>query len=114
MSGFICDECGWHGNNPESVMIPMYANRDEAIDVCPKCRCVKSSLSVCCEEPGCKNEASCGTPHQTGYKRHCHLHPPNAQVDRAGGGNAGQASTTIVAGSESNDLLGRPNTGDPK
>ena len=81
MSGFVCDECGWHGNNPESVMIPMYANRDEAIDVCPKCRCVKSSLSVCCEEPGCKNEASCGTPHQTGYKRHCHLHPPNREID---------------------------------
>jgi hypothetical protein len=69
MSGFICDECGWHGNNPASVVIPMYGTRDEAIDVCPKCRCVKSSLSVCCEEPGCKNIASAKPTRSPGARR---------------------------------------------
>ena len=31
---------------------------------------------MCCDEPGCKRQANCGTPTATGYRRTCGEHCP--------------------------------------
>jgi hypothetical protein len=49
----------------------------EAIQCCPECMEVNATIRMCCEEPGCKEEAGCGTPTADGgYKMHCHKHKP--------------------------------------
>jgi hypothetical protein len=91
MSGYNCDECGWHGETPASTTIIIGGRPKEFLNVCPECFGVNSTIIMCCYEIGCKNEASCGTPHGiNGYKRHCHLHPPNVRDHRAGPATNGE------------------------
>ena len=43
---------------------------------CPKCRSI-DCFSVLCDEPGCDQEASCGTPISADFYRHtCGRHLP--------------------------------------
>jgi hypothetical protein len=83
MSGYICEECGWHGEKPCVTWIDMGGRPKCAFSCCPNCHGIKSTINKCCDEPGCKEGASCGTPYPGGYKQHCHRHTPNPPDQRA-------------------------------
>lgn len=80
MSGYICHECCKSCEVPMRIELVSQTLEEFNLVVCPHCRTITSSLDMCCEEPWCKNEASCGTPYTGGYKHHCHLHPPKLEV----------------------------------
>lgn len=77
MSGYICTECGHHCEMPMSSLVT-YNGRTHAMNICPECAEINSTLRMCCQEPGCQEEVGCGTPTRDGgYKHHCHRHPPD-------------------------------------
>jgi phage FluMu protein Com len=50
-------------------------DRSEVIVGCPKCKSVNDFTAVCDEE-GCVQQVSCGTPTPTGYRNTCSKHAP--------------------------------------
>ena len=76
MSGFICSECGWTGEQPCATWLQMGGRAKQPIQCCPECMEVNATIEICCDEPGCAELACAGTPYPGGYKRHCHNHPP--------------------------------------
>lgn len=70
--------CGAEFYSHQMLHAPSPFDPDDTLYACPECKTVEQPEELC-SEPGCKNEATCGTPFgQAGYKRHCHLHPPKA------------------------------------
>ena len=45
MSGFVCNECQWHGEEPIRIGLTSFTGEEFNLVVCPNCRCVRSSLS---------------------------------------------------------------------
>jgi hypothetical protein len=77
MSGWHCNECNKHVNEP--LRIKLFSTLGEMfhLAVCPHCRRINSSLVKCCDEPGCKNAACMGTPTKGGgYRNTCAEHAP--------------------------------------
>ena len=83
MSGYKCNDCGWHGPAPASTTVAIGGRPSFVMDVCPECFEVESTLSMCCDEPGCNNDICAGTPYPGGYKKHCHEHPPMAEKGKS-------------------------------
>jgi hypothetical protein len=81
VSGYLCSECGRHCEVPISVMVKYSDRPTTPMNICPNCATIKSTIEMCCEEPGCKNMVECGTPFKGGYKHHCHLHGPADPLD---------------------------------
>ena len=48
----------------------------DVLSGCPTCKAVNSTVTLC-DVPGCKSEASCGTPDPLGYKVTCCKHKPS-------------------------------------
>jgi hypothetical protein len=77
VSGYLCIECGWTGPTPCTTWLQMGGRPRQAINCCPECMGINTTIEPCCDEPGCTEPSSCGTPTAAGgYKRHCHNHPP--------------------------------------
>lgn len=72
-----CSErhCGWHGDDSEMLRAPNPFDEGFIICACPKCKEV-GVLSGGCDEPGCTDFASCGTPTPDGYRVTCGKHAP--------------------------------------
>jgi len=68
---WICDECGHVTTTPLDAPHPFIEG--ERVDGCPSCQDCKT-LSRACDEPGCRREATCGTPAPGGYRRVCGDH----------------------------------------
>ena len=75
-AGYVCTECGWKGNATNTAIVKIIGGKISTVLCCPKCDTMKSTIHKCCEEPGCAEIATQGTPFKCGYKRHCHKHPP--------------------------------------
>jgi hypothetical protein len=76
MSDFVvCSECRWHGGKVEMLTARHPFDDEDLVYGCPRCKSV-DSLSVACDEPGCKSEVSCGTPTPDGYRQTCSEHRP--------------------------------------
>lgn len=71
----ILCECGWHGEEEERLAAPNPFRADDTIHACPKCLAIDQAISAC-DEPGCWEEASCGTPTASGYRMTCGKHAP--------------------------------------
>jgi hypothetical protein len=71
---YLCDNrhCGWIGEEGEMLCAPDPFNEGDMLYACPKCR--DQSLVLACDEKGCKNQATCGTPTPAGYRRVCGNH----------------------------------------
>jgi hypothetical protein len=70
----LCSECGWHGyvGDVDRVKGP---GSDDIWLVCRECRMPEHLLRVC-DEPGCWDKATCGTPSPDGYRSTCGRHKP--------------------------------------
>jgi hypothetical protein len=75
-----CDDfkCGWHGMFDETLSAknPFETADDTAeIHACPSCRMIQE-FRVACDEEGCWEFVSCGTPTESGYRQTCGKHCP--------------------------------------
>ncbi len=43
---------------------------------CPQCRAASEEFELVCDEPGCEQIVTSGTPIPGGYRRTCHEHSP--------------------------------------
>jgi hypothetical protein len=90
----VCTEwqCLWVGPESDALQAPDPFNSGATLLACPDCR--EQSLRMCCDEPECIDEATCGTPTLEGYRHTCGKHLPNV---------AGQATTRIETPDNQND-----------
>jgi hypothetical protein len=73
---YRCDECRrWTGAHEEMLEAPNPFALDETINGCPLCRAIER-FEMLCDEPGCDESASCGTPTKDGYRQTCSRHMP--------------------------------------
>jgi hypothetical protein len=87
---WLCNVCGWIGDDAELLRAPNPFNPKDEVCGCPKCRAV-NDLANACGTPGCVREASCGFPVPGGYRRTCYEHlPANAAPDQADSGRNGE------------------------
>jgi phage FluMu protein Com len=70
---FVCDACGWLGNESDLLVAANPFDATASITGCPKCKNIDDLVNAC-DEPGCQRHASCGFPTQYGYRRTCGLH----------------------------------------
>lgn len=76
MSRFTCEECNWNGPEEDVLRAPNPFSEDvDTIMGCPDCRDV-NTLRLACDEPGCCDFVTCGTPAPNGYRRTCSDHVP--------------------------------------
>lgn len=71
----ICEECNWHGFESDILRAPNPFNSRDELSGCPKCRSVECLIEAC-DEDGCWNNSTCGTPTPNGYRRTCGKHIP--------------------------------------
>jgi len=71
-----CKICGWIGDTWQILRAPNPFDSEEYIFGCPNCKGV-DELIVLCDEPGCENKSTIGTPTDDGYRRVCHNHDPH-------------------------------------
>ena len=67
--------CGWKGEDTELLHAPNPFDPEDELTGCPGCKDV-SSVKTCCDEPGCWDWWSCGTPTPEGYRGTCDKHRP--------------------------------------
>ena len=71
-----CSLCQWQGQNDSLLVADNPFLKGDTISACPDCLSIQTT-EVCCEEPGCWDLATCGTPFGVRqYKSHCYNHPP--------------------------------------
>jgi hypothetical protein len=75
-----CD-CGWKGHSYDLIACTVTrTDTGQSIGgtyVCPKCLDpLSDDVIMCCDEPGCWEPRSCGTPTQAGYRQTCGRHAP--------------------------------------
>ena len=72
---FVCRECGWRGNDEDALSASNPFDPGDIITGCPKCKNV-NTMRTTCDELGCWEEDTCGTPTLGGYRRTCGKHQP--------------------------------------
>jgi len=77
MKKALCTErrCHWRGVMSEVLEAPNPFCKDETIYGCPSCKAI-DTVVVGCDEPNCKEVATCGTPTEKGYRNTCVRHMP--------------------------------------
>lgn len=71
--------CGWRGTTDQLLRAPNPFDPDDEMTACPSCRDVGSTEALC-DEPGCREHATCGWQSPTGYRWTCgnHMRPKEA------------------------------------
>jgi hypothetical protein len=67
--------CNWIGDSSETLKAPNPFNPNDELSACPKCK-EMGVIQPACDEPGCGQFASFGTPTPSGYRWVCHEHAP--------------------------------------
>ena len=75
MNSFICSECGYKIMDFELLTAPNPFNPEDTISGCPKCLSA-GEFQGACDEPGCNQVSTSGTPTPNGYRRTCYKHHP--------------------------------------
>jgi hypothetical protein len=72
----VCEDfrCGWVGLQSEALTAPDPFNEGCELIACPKCR--EQTLNAACDEEGCKDFGTMGTPTPEGYRWTCFEHRP--------------------------------------
>ena len=70
--------CGWTGESDEFYDAPHPFLESDTVVACPNCLSVigECDMVVCCDEPDCWREVTCGTPTPDGYRNTCTRHRP--------------------------------------
>lgn len=76
-----CDECGWRGDNSETLTAQNPFDLMEEITGCPRCKAIER-LVAACDEPGCWCTVTCATSIRGGYRMSCALHAPGGKQKR--------------------------------
>ena len=71
-------KCTWHGLQERLLIASNPFNKNEEIYGCPKCQSI-NSLALACDEPGCWQSVTCGTPTEDGYRNTCGKHAPHVE-----------------------------------
>jgi hypothetical protein len=75
----VCKDCDWRGTDLQKLIAPNPFDKEDIVVGCPKCNSV-NQLRTACDEPGCWEEDTCGTPvvygSPVGYRRTCGKHIP--------------------------------------
>jgi hypothetical protein len=85
---FACELCA--ACVPEDEVLyspnPFTADPDDRIRGCPQCRAVETLVELC-DEDGCNEQATCGFPTASGYRRTCGRHWQSCEAwrQRVGG-----------------------------
>ncbi len=74
----VCEECDWHGTSGELLTAPSPFDRFHTIAACPNCKEV-NYYRTACDEPGCWEPDTMGTPTENGYRRTCYKHRPREE-----------------------------------
>jgi hypothetical protein len=69
----VCRRCGWRGKMTERLTAVSPFDPDDILLACPYCKTV-DSIDEMCDEGGCWDNATCGTPTENGYRRVCGVH----------------------------------------
>jgi hypothetical protein len=77
----VCDECDARVRMGEVLSAVHPFDPGEHVIGCPRCK-EQQSFRTCCDEPGCWEEDTMGTPatfgSPRGYRRTCYKHRPGA------------------------------------
>jgi rubredoxin len=68
-----CTNCRWHGEEKKLLHADSPFNPQDELVACPQCKSVYDLVNMC-DEPNCTDEATCGFPTPTGYRRTCGKH----------------------------------------
>ncbi len=71
----VCKECNRPMREADLLTAPNPFKPGETLRGCPHCKQPVGFLGVC-DEPGCWDIVSCGTPTPEGYRVTCHKHRP--------------------------------------
>ena len=79
-----CQErrCGWVGDDSDLLVAVHPFIADETVTACPDCKSLESSVFTACDEPGCNQASSCGTPTLEGYRNTCYAHMPKREATK--------------------------------
>jgi hypothetical protein len=75
MTKFVCLDCSEVVTDREMLRATNPFDPTEGIVGCPNCKEVNSLVGAC-DEPGCSEQTTCGTPTPNGYRRTCSRHMP--------------------------------------
>jgi len=68
-------KCKWEGTNEDVLKAPNPFDENDLLWGCPKCLQV-NTLVLACDESGCWEFATCGTPTEREYANTCYEHRP--------------------------------------
>lgn len=78
----VCDICEHQSNLLHHLIAENPFNSEEAIYGCPTCKSI-DSFRMACDEPGCWDLVSCGTPSAAGYRHTCRKHQPHEKAKKS-------------------------------
>lgn len=73
-----CPECGWVGRLLDLLTAPNPFEEGAMMTACPYCKAIDQATRAC-DEDGCTELGTCGTPTPTGYRVTCYQHRPKDQ-----------------------------------
>jgi hypothetical protein len=74
-----CGQCKHVFAVCDALRAPNPFDANDTILACPTCHDIYFIRRVC-DEPGCNEVVSCGTPTKTGYRQTCSAHRPATTV----------------------------------
>lgn len=65
--------CNWRGHEEDILQGINPFDASDTLDGCPECKGIET-INYVCDEPGCWEPISCGTPTSEGYRQTCGEH----------------------------------------
>lgn len=73
MDRYKCNSCWAICSYDEMLVVSNPYDASKDIEICPTCK-DSECFDMMCDEPGCLNIRSCGTPTESGYRMVCYKH----------------------------------------
>jgi hypothetical protein len=67
--------CDWRGLQEDVLTAPNPFDNEDTIIGCPNCKSI-DTIETVCDEDGCWELVTCGTPTENGYRTTCYKHVP--------------------------------------
>jgi hypothetical protein len=73
----VCEVCSWRGPGARTLAAANPFDENEQIRGCPVCKAVEC-FRAACDQEGCWQPVTCGTPTADGYRSTCSRHQPDS------------------------------------